>query len=125
MYCCVLPQLVLHHYVLKSKAEFVAKQARGSGAGNRKDWAYWDYIEGLANQTCTQGVPVSKAFMDTSPQINLLEAAQVMHGCHSKAAAAYEALVRPVQAGASQSGAAGGQQQQQQQLEDLAGLLPC
>jgi hypothetical protein len=110
--------------VLKSKAEFVAKQARGSGAGNRKDWAYWDYIEGLANQTCSQGVPVGKAFMDSRPQISLPEAALVTHGCRSKAAAAYEALLKPVQDSKSQTGGAGAQQQQQQ-LEELAGLLPC
>ena len=31
----------LHHYVLKSRAEFAAKVARGSGAGNVKTWEYW------------------------------------------------------------------------------------
>lgn len=33
--------LALYHYVLKSRAEFGDKMARGSGAGNLKTWEYW------------------------------------------------------------------------------------
>lgn len=33
--------LALYHYVLKSREEFGAKMARGSGAGNIKTWEYW------------------------------------------------------------------------------------
>lgn len=107
---------MLHHYVLKSKAEFVAKQARGSGAGNKKDWGYWEYIEKLANQTCTEGVPVSKAFLASKPKLGLPESARVMHGCHSKAVAAYEALLQ----GGSEAGkgTAG-------ELSSISELLPC
>jgi hypothetical protein len=86
--------LVLHHYVLKSKAEFVAKQARGSGAGNKKDWGYWEYVEKLANNTCLEGLPVSKAFMDSQPALGLSKSAHVLQGCHQKAAAAYDALLQ-------------------------------
>lgn len=109
-------QLVLHHYVLKSKAEFVAKQARGSGAGNKKDWGYWEYVEKLANQTCSEGVPISKVFMASKPKLGLPESAQLFQGCHSKAAAAYEALLQGgSEAGAAPSGDA----------ESAQGLLPC
>jgi hypothetical protein len=73
--CCALSahslsvQLVLHHYVLKSKAEFATKSARGSGAGNVKTWGYWDYIEGLCTGNCSGGVAVSKAFMASQPRL--------------------------------------------------------
>jgi hypothetical protein len=102
--------------VLKSKAEFVAKQARGSGAGNKKDWGYWGYVEQLANQTCSGGVPISKAFMASKPKLGLAESAQLLQGCHSKAAAAYEALLQ----GGSEAGTglAG-------DAEKAKGLLPC
>lgn len=109
-------QLVLHHYVLKSKAEFVAKQARGSGAGNKKDWGYWEYVEKLANQTCSEGVPVSAAFLASQPRLRLPASAHVLQGCHSKAVAAYEALLSRAKDGSG--GAAAGQQ------EDIE-LLPC
>ena len=92
--CCFTLQLVLHHYVLKSKADFVAKKTRGSGAGNKKDWGYWQYIEQLANETCTDGIPVSKAFMSSQPRLGLPQSAHVLQGCHQKAAAAYEALLQ-------------------------------
>lgn len=48
--CAVCTQMVLHHYVLKSRREFSDKMARGSGAGNHKAWSYWDYIEAAASQ---------------------------------------------------------------------------
>lgn len=106
---------MLHHYVLKSKAEFVAKQARGSGAGNKKDWGYWQYVEQLANHTCAAGVPLSKAFMDSKPALGLPESAHVLQGCHKKAAAAYDALLQ------SQGGSTG-----QHAEADLGSeLLPC
>lgn len=139
--CCCLPpsQLVLHHYVLKSKAEFVSKTARGSGAGNRKGWPYWQYVEQLANETCTQGLPVSKAFMASSPQLAVPPAGRVLHGCHERAVAAYEALLQLPDASAEQGGgaqqhtAAGHVQQHvagapgttSSSSSSLEGLLPC
>eukprot|EP00775_Hariotina_reticulata_P011536 gene11536-11679_t len=62
-------KLVLHHYVLKSKAEFATKSARGSGAGNVKTWGYWDYIEGLCTSNCSAGLAVSQAFLASHPQL--------------------------------------------------------
>lgn len=123
-------QLVLHHYVLKSKAEFVAKKARGSGAGNRKDWAYWDYVEKLATDTCTEGLAASAAFLASKPQLGLPQAAHVLQDCHKRAAAAYEALlVKPLVDGSTVQG------KQQQQSAGAAGqdvaaismdeLVPC
>jgi len=44
--------VALHHYATKSRAEFLAKEARGTGASNRKDAGYWAYAEGLATATC-------------------------------------------------------------------------
>jgi hypothetical protein len=97
---------VLHHYVLKSRAEFVAKKARGSGAGNRKDWAYWEYIEKLSNQTCSAGLAVSEAFFASGPQLALPQRARLADGCHGRAAAAYGALLKPVDA-SSEGGRSG------------------
>jgi hypothetical protein len=96
---------VLHHYVVKSRAEFVSKKTRGSGAGNRKDWPYWNYIEQLSNSTCTQGVAISAAFMASKPRLALPAPARVTHDCHKRAAAAYAALLTPVP---GEGGAAGG-----------------
>ncbi|KAI8466105.1 MAG: hypothetical protein J3K34DRAFT_524780 [Monoraphidium minutum] len=59
----------LYHYVTKSRTEFAAKVARGSGAGNVKTWEYWDYLEPLATATCTHGLNVSAAFMASNPRL--------------------------------------------------------
>lgn len=66
-----MPQLVLHHNVLKSKAEFVAKNARGAGTGTREGWDFWDQMEELAIETCTDGVAASAAFLASKPQLDL------------------------------------------------------
>lgn len=62
-------QLVLHHYVLKSRAEFASKKARGSGAGNVKEWSFFNYMDNLSNSTCTWGENVSKAFFASKPRL--------------------------------------------------------
>lgn len=62
---------VIYHYVLKSKAEYASKMARGSGAGNVKTTMYWDYIEMYANETCTHGAQVSAKFMASRPRLRL------------------------------------------------------
>ncbi|KAF8066394.1 glycosyltransferase family 92 protein [Scenedesmus sp. PABB004] len=62
-------KLVLHHYVLKSRAEFGAKRTRGSGAGNVKDWAFFDYMDALANATCGWGPRLSAAFLSSGPRL--------------------------------------------------------
>jgi hypothetical protein len=54
--------VALHHYATKSRAEFLAKEARGTGASNRKDAGYWAYAEGLANSTCAWARGVGEAF---------------------------------------------------------------
>lgn len=55
--------VALHHYAIKSRAEFLAKEARGTGASNRKDAGYWAYAEGLASSgTCAWARPVGEAF---------------------------------------------------------------
>jgi hypothetical protein len=126
--------LVLHHYVIKSREEFAAKNARGSGAGNVKvclpqsvvlprstqpgtpkpptchchheltvpavccmpyaatlpctlspqsgshskqplllsllqSWAFFDYMDGLANASCPWGMDVGAAFMASQPPL--------------------------------------------------------
>lgn len=54
--------VALHHYATKSRAEFLAKEARGTGASNRKDAGYWAYAEALANSTCDWARGVGEAF---------------------------------------------------------------
>ncbi|CAK7563875.1 MAG: hypothetical protein SEPTF4163_001755 [Sporothrix epigloea] len=38
-------RLALHHYAVKSKAEYEEKMARGSGMSNHKGWDVWDTYE--------------------------------------------------------------------------------
>lgn len=77
-------QLIIHHYVLKSRTEFAAKNARGSGAGNVKDWAFFDYMDGLSNHTCTWGQPVSKAFLASRPRLRPPRGAKSLCGMRTK-----------------------------------------
>ncbi|CAF3356945.1 unnamed protein product [Rotaria socialis] len=45
--------ILLHHYVLKSKEEYVEKMLRGSANRNKKDWNFWNHIEMYSNASCT------------------------------------------------------------------------
>lgn len=51
--------LALHHYSIKSAAEFAAKAARGSGMGNRKGAAYRESVDARATDVCDQAAVVA------------------------------------------------------------------
>lgn len=118
-------KLVIHHYVLKSRAEFAGKHARGSGAGNVKGWEFFDFVDGISNSTCSWGQGISRAFFASRPRLRPPKGSHLC-GLRSKQLAAAAA------AGAG-TGAAGvlleggevadaaGQQVQQQQGGDDAG----
>ena len=45
-------QLVLYHYVTKSKEEFERKMARGSGMGNHRGMDFFKEMDGAATDAC-------------------------------------------------------------------------
>ncbi|CAK7202214.1 hypothetical protein SEUCBS139899_004936 [Sporothrix eucalyptigena] len=48
-------RLALHHYALKSKAEYEEKMVRGSGMSNHKGWEVWDLYENTnPHEECTE-----------------------------------------------------------------------
>jgi hypothetical protein len=51
-------KVALHHYLTKSRAEYIAKMKRGSAAGNFKTMEFFEAIEELANATCADAVPL-------------------------------------------------------------------
>jgi hypothetical protein len=75
---------VLHHYVLKSRAEFAGKHARGSGAGNVKGWEFFDYVDSVSNSSCTWGQGISKAFFASRPRLRPPKAGHPCNMLHSK-----------------------------------------
>lgn len=70
--------------MLKSRAEFAAKKARGSGAGNVKEWSFFDYMDGLSNMTCTWGQPISRAYFASKPRLRPPRGANSICGMRSK-----------------------------------------
>jgi len=48
--------LALHHYATKSRAEYAAKMARGSGMGNAKEWGWFDSVDRRCRAVCEGGV---------------------------------------------------------------------
>lgn len=52
--------LALHHYAVKSDAEFAAKAARGSGMGNRKGVEYQASVEARATGVCDGAARVAR-----------------------------------------------------------------
>ena len=52
--------LALHHYLLKSRAEFVTKMARGSGDGTAKDWSLWESVENRSVSVCEGGAEMGR-----------------------------------------------------------------
>jgi Glycosyl transferase family 2 len=46
-------KLTLHHYVLKSRAEFGEKILREGPNGRKKSWGYWNYLEHVRHVSCT------------------------------------------------------------------------
>jgi len=53
-------RVALYHYLTKSRAEYGAKMARGSAAGNFKDAAFFDAVNAIATETCTRAVPLGQ-----------------------------------------------------------------
>ncbi|WIA22986.1 hypothetical protein OEZ86_009904 [Tetradesmus obliquus] len=109
-------KLVIHHYVLKSRAEFAGKHARGSGAGNVKGWEFFNFVDGISNSSCSWGQGISRAFFASRPR---LRPPKGSHLCSLRskqlvaAAAAAGAAVGLQEAGEAVDAA--GQQAQQQQ----------
>lgn len=46
----------VHHYILRSRAEFEEKTIRGSGNLDKKGWDYWNVVEATSTQVCTNAV---------------------------------------------------------------------
>jgi hypothetical protein len=55
-----LTRVALYHYVTKSRAEYGAKAARGSAAGNFKDAAFFDAVNAVATDTCPRAVDLGR-----------------------------------------------------------------
>ena len=55
--------LALHHYATKSRAEYGAKVARGSGMGNAKVWSWFDSVDARAVRVCAGGVGLGRAVL--------------------------------------------------------------
>jgi hypothetical protein len=107
-------QLVLHHYVLKSRAEFAGKHARGSGAGNVKGWEFFDYVDSVSNSSCTWGQGISKAFFASRPRLRPPKAGHPCNMLRSKQVAAAAAAGAKEGLEAASSAAEAAKQQQQQ-----------
>ncbi|KAI8824419.1 uncharacterized protein EV422DRAFT_485841, partial [Fimicolochytrium jonesii] len=45
-------RMALHHYVVKSKAEYAAKVQRGNGMDQPKGWDFWDHVEKMPSVDC-------------------------------------------------------------------------
>lgn len=46
--------ITLHHYAVKSKAEYQEKITRSNGMDIAKDWGWWDHVEGLPQLDCSE-----------------------------------------------------------------------
>jgi hypothetical protein len=110
---------VLHHYVLKSRAEFAGKHARGSGAGNVKGWEFFDYVDSVSNSSCSWGQGISKAFFASRPRLRPPKAGHPCSSLRSKQVAA-AAAGSGGGFGAASSTAEAVQQQPQPQSGDAA-----
>ncbi|ERS98563.1 hypothetical protein HMPREF1624_05348 [Sporothrix schenckii ATCC 58251] len=47
-------RLAIHHYALKSKAEFEDKMSRGSGMSHHNGWSVWDNYEKMPHEPCEE-----------------------------------------------------------------------
>jgi hypothetical protein len=45
--------LALHHYVVKSKEDFILKMHRGAGDGISTNWDFWKHVETFSTEKCT------------------------------------------------------------------------
>jgi hypothetical protein len=63
-------RFVLHHYCVKSKEEFMQKQARGSGNGRSKGMRFWSTIEKQSTGTCLDGVAVGRDISNSAADRN-------------------------------------------------------
>ena len=57
-------EIVLNHYVLKSREEFRAKVARSNGMNDPKPSSYFDEIDALATEDCTYAAELYPADWD-------------------------------------------------------------
>jgi hypothetical protein len=57
-------EIVLNHYVLKSREEFQAKVARSNGMNDPKPSSYFDEIDALATEDCTYAAELYPADWD-------------------------------------------------------------
>lgn len=55
-------RVALHHYAIKSREEFGAKMARGSGMGNQKTMAFFHYVDNYTTANCDQAIDLGNHF---------------------------------------------------------------
>ncbi len=47
-------RITIHHYAIKSRAEFEEKMKRSNAMGQAKGWDYWDHLEGRPHYECKE-----------------------------------------------------------------------
>jgi hypothetical protein len=100
-----LRRIALYHYLTKSRAEYGAKMARGSAAGNFKDTAFFDAVNAIATDTCTRAVDLGKK---CCPSVLADAAAQDHRQATERAALQAEAIAAAWPAGGIAGDGVGG-----------------